>query len=232
VSDLWTEASRDVEGETQQRRLTAARHVVLPVVWPVLAGATTPTDYINRKALVADKIDHAIAGLAEGVDFAVLRAEVEASLDADFDVLRRAQQAAEAKRRPLASRKMRVRAVSAGDAEDLSEFGTAWAPWEDERLGGEVNAAIADLSASSSPEEIVKRLGNAFANAGGYQDSIDREHAFSLAARATDTPYNDIYDAWMAADRSWGDVTAGRRTAIGEVPPTAPADPNAQAQST
>lgn len=101
--DLWTEASRDAEAELREQRFTAARLAVVPL-WSFLAAAQDPTDYENRKAIVADRIDDACQRLATGAEFAVLRNEVEAAFDRDFDVLNESRLVQEAKRR-VAARK-------------------------------------------------------------------------------------------------------------------------------
>jgi hypothetical protein len=116
VTDLWSEASRDTEAEEMVRRLTAAR-VAAAEVWPFLAEAETVEDFVNRKALVAERLDHVVSVLHpnEPVEFSVVRASLEASLDEDFRVLHQArlgQQAEEvATRRRIAAEAQRRQAV-------------------------------------------------------------------------------------------------------------------------
>ncbi len=93
--DLFTEASRDVAEEEADRMVSQARIAVAPV-WPFLAGAESPADFDNRRALVADRIDRACSAVA-GDDlnaYTALRGQVEAQLVEDFDLLYTTRQAA------------------------------------------------------------------------------------------------------------------------------------------
>lgn len=85
MSDLWTEASRDVEAETQFRALSYARATVQPV-WPFLAKAASVEEYYHRHSLVANKIDDAAQAATDhtGRSFILVRADLEDSLLADF----------------------------------------------------------------------------------------------------------------------------------------------------
>jgi hypothetical protein len=82
-SDLWVEATHDAERETAERQLVAARESVMEL-WPFLSGARSDGDYQNRKALVSDRLDHAVR-VAEG-DLG-LRVRLEESLDQDWKIL-------------------------------------------------------------------------------------------------------------------------------------------------
>lgn len=101
MTSLWIEASYDAEADIARRRLAACRTAVLPL-WSFLAAAESPEDFVNRKALVSDRIDKAAAAITEDepANFAVLRAEVEASLDADYTVVHQARQAEAGKAAP------------------------------------------------------------------------------------------------------------------------------------
>jgi hypothetical protein len=107
TDDLWVTASHDQEAEVQQRRIALCRTAALSI-WPVLAAATTPQDFVNRKAVVSERLDKAVSSvIADPALFAVARAELEATLDADYEVVHRArttaayQQAAELRRQRL-----------------------------------------------------------------------------------------------------------------------------------
>lgn len=88
MSDLWVTASTDVERETLDRHLTIAR-VASAAVWPFLAGARDEQDYVNRKALSADRIERIAAAATEGDPalFSAVHAGLLDGLDEDFTVL-------------------------------------------------------------------------------------------------------------------------------------------------
>lgn len=96
MSDLWTEATRDLVAESNQARLTAAR-VNVAEVWPFLAAATSEVDYGNRKSLAFDRIERAVIATVGDVDQGLLE-ELEQSLDQDYAALHQARTAAEMER--------------------------------------------------------------------------------------------------------------------------------------
>jgi hypothetical protein len=113
--------------------------------------------------------------------------------------------------------KKNVRSGKVKVAADAPFFGltdgpsSGWPPWTDGRLEGAIRAALEELSSGNpSGKDVAARLGKAFASAGGYTDSIDRERAFSLAAEATGLDYDDIYYGWLHGPANWG-VQASRR---------------------
>lgn len=88
MTDLWTEASVDLDTEETSRLLTGARAAAAST-WPFLAAASTATDFDNRLGLVGDKLDAAVAKVV-GDDpgaFISLRAKVAESFMEDFNVL-------------------------------------------------------------------------------------------------------------------------------------------------
>lgn len=111
MTDLWTAASHDAEAEEMSRRVTAAR-VSAVDVWPFLAGAETKADFENRKAIVADRLDHIVSALlpSDPVAFSVVRASLEASLDEDYSVIAEAR-AAEAQVRARVEAGLRQRSA-------------------------------------------------------------------------------------------------------------------------
>lgn len=133
MTDLWTEASRDVEAEILDRHLTAARVAAAPL-WPFLAAAVSPEDYANRKALSADKIERIAQAAAQGDPslFGVVHAGLLDGLDSDFTVLHtertakrieaetktRAEQQREAALRARIEAETVRRVLAANDAEE------------------------------------------------------------------------------------------------------------------
>lgn len=76
MTDLWSNATRDVEGEEKLRAFTSAK-LSTTGVWPFLAAATTEADLGNRLALIEDRLVAAVSDPA-------LRREVVASLVEDW----------------------------------------------------------------------------------------------------------------------------------------------------
>lgn len=103
--NLWDEATRDVEGEKDQRRVAYVTQAASEV-WPFLAAAQSPQEYAARKAMAASRIEAAVETVAErGTGaFERLHAALSANLDADFETLHNspervaARTAAEARR--------------------------------------------------------------------------------------------------------------------------------------
>lgn len=162
MTDLWTEASRDVEAETRERRFTAARVATAPV-WTFLAAAEHPADFENRLAVVADRIDAVCASLADGAEFAVLRNEINAAYARDFSILNEDRLRQEAKRR-VAERKKAERegaCASCGhpdsshtggpNADECTEKGCGCSYFRDPNAGKESRKTAAD-----GPTEPVK----------------------------------------------------------------------------
>jgi hypothetical protein len=80
-------------------------------------------------------------------------------------------------------------------------------PWTDQATKVAMAAAIDAFTRGTwTDETIITRLGQAFAESGGYRDSFDRETAFALAAEVTGIDYNDIYDAWLVPPAVWGEA--------------------------
>ncbi len=79
MTDLWTEASRDVEAENAFRRTSSAKLSVTSF-WPFLAAAESEADFENRLALVGERIETAVPDDA-------LRAETVASLREDYRLM-------------------------------------------------------------------------------------------------------------------------------------------------
>lgn len=88
MSDMWTTASEDVAAEEMARRVAAAR-VATVDVWPFLSRAENDTDYANRKAIVADRLDSAVAKMLpnDPVAFSIVRATLESTFDDDYRVV-------------------------------------------------------------------------------------------------------------------------------------------------
>ena len=88
MTDLWTEATYDAEAEQMARQVTAAR-VSAVDVWPFLAAAEDERDYVNRKAIVAERLDQVVSTLLpnDPVGFGVVRSSLEASFDEDYRVI-------------------------------------------------------------------------------------------------------------------------------------------------
>jgi hypothetical protein len=80
VFDLWDEASRDVEAEAYQRRITSKKIAVAPL-WPFLAAATSSEEFDMRLDLAMERI-----ASETGDDLP----DVLASLRADFELMREA----------------------------------------------------------------------------------------------------------------------------------------------
>ncbi len=95
TDDMWTTASADLEGERGERLLAVAR-VRCSGLWPFLAGASSETEYDQRRALVAERVEAACDGISPRDP--VLVDQVLTGLDADF----RALHAARAPERDLA----------------------------------------------------------------------------------------------------------------------------------
>ncbi len=92
MTDLWTEVSRDDEAERTQRYLLAARVRTSHLV-PLLAQATSAADYTNRLALVADRMESAVAeAVGEDYDYyGRTHAALLAELREDWELVRSAQ---------------------------------------------------------------------------------------------------------------------------------------------
>ncbi|HYH52050.1 MAG TPA: hypothetical protein VEG38_21090, partial [Acidimicrobiia bacterium] len=153
MTDLWTEASRDTEREQREQRFTAARVAVAPL-WPFLAGAVSETDFENRLAVSADKIDAVCERLAEGAEFTALRRQVHTALQRDYAIL--AEAAAEERRQAFLERKRARLAAQRKKAEaesDLEE-GTHVEPRssEESRADGKGNPVDDTRHAGNTPE--------------------------------------------------------------------------------
>jgi hypothetical protein len=86
-TDLWSEATRDVEAERHERVITASR-IEASSYWPFLAAAQTEAEFDNRLALIEDKIVEGAQRIAtdEGVEDNVVP-EILASLRSDWKLL-------------------------------------------------------------------------------------------------------------------------------------------------
>lgn len=81
MTDLWTEATRDIEAEGTARRLTAARLNTEPLL-PFLRQASSLSDFDTRVSLAEDRL-LATAGDLAGQVVAEVRQEVTARLTAE-----------------------------------------------------------------------------------------------------------------------------------------------------
>lgn len=86
MTDLWTEASRDVEAENAERVLAMAK-VASAEFWPFLAMASTPSEFLDRVALSSEKI-RAVASATGCPEQTLL-----GSFEADFGLLMEARTA-------------------------------------------------------------------------------------------------------------------------------------------
>lgn len=88
MTTLWDDASYDAEAEDLDRKLTGAREAATETT-AFLFAASSKGDYENRKALMSDQLDKAAAKvtLHDPVGFAVVRSNLESSLDQDFFIL-------------------------------------------------------------------------------------------------------------------------------------------------
>lgn len=110
------------------------------------------------------------------------------------------------------SRPSRKTAASAMDI--ISDPSPSWASWSDPRLESAILGALQEFATTNpNPDKVVARLGEAFAMAGGYQDSIDRERAFTAAEAVTGIDYDTIFKAWLDGPDSWGREASVRRRA-------------------
>ncbi len=99
MSDLWVEASRDIEAEAGEFITALARQVVLPV-WPFLAGAVDESDFGNRMFLATPQIEAACDALAgnDTLTRTALRVESARQMTADFELLLQSREASRASR--------------------------------------------------------------------------------------------------------------------------------------
>lgn len=130
---VWDEAGRDAEAEQSLRALTSAR-VRAAAFWPFLAAATDRSDFENRLALAAPRIEEAAA------DSGITAEALTASLESDFHSL-------------LASRMHIVGSfyVTTGDGEKVGGPYDTKADAQDAIDGGDVTGD--DLSVSQGDED-------------------------------------------------------------------------------
>lgn len=105
TTSVWDDIDFDPTEDARQRAFVAAK-VASTEHWTFLSGATDQADFENRLALISDQIDTKVASVAEGAEFAVVRAALDRSYAEDWTALQQHRQA-EAQRRnaPRAARR-------------------------------------------------------------------------------------------------------------------------------
>lgn len=86
MSDLWSEAARDLDGEERESLHVQAVSAMRDEVWPYLAEAQSGREYGHRLAMVADKLD-AIAQRVGGARADDVRQHLASVIEADADDL-------------------------------------------------------------------------------------------------------------------------------------------------
>lgn len=126
MSDLWVAATADVEAETAQRYLAAARVNAQPV-WSFLTSAASREDFENRRALAAAQLDVATEQAVGGhvAHFATTRVALEDSIIEDFEKLheqrQREAQARNARRAAVLAEERERRKAAEAAAKKVAE---------------------------------------------------------------------------------------------------------------
>lgn len=131
-SDLWTIASSDLLADEHAHRLTAARIAAADVI-SALARCDDRRDFENRRSLYTQRLDAICQRVANNdpTGIAILRADLEASLVADYDVLQSARQAEQQRQNaPRAAARHQGTPVPLDNAEKCPTcHGKGWTDW-------------------------------------------------------------------------------------------------------
>lgn len=128
MSDLWTEASRDIEAEASDRRLVTARLEAAPLL-PFLTAAQSLADFDQRVALAEERLIHAVGGDQ------MLAAQVVAQVRSEMVYPE-----------PVTKRSFRIEADTAGGGYYVVDEQTG------QDVGSYPDQAAAEQAASSNPE--------------------------------------------------------------------------------